>query len=35
MNSGRVAALHAITGALEPSHPAEWDEFKETYTASK
>lgn len=29
--SGRYAAIHALTGDLTPSHPANWDEFRVEY----
>lgn len=34
MTSGRIAALHAIKGMLEPSNPVTWDEVKDMYTVA-
>lgn len=34
MTSGRVAASHALTGILEPSHPITWDAMKDIYAGS-
>lgn len=31
MTSGRYATIHALTGDLVPSHPANWDEFRVEY----
>ena len=31
MTSGRYAAIQAVTGGFEPSHPAVWDDVKELY----
>lgn len=32
MTSGRVAALHAVKGVIEPSNPVSWSEMKDGYT---
>ncbi|WP_251178328.1 FAD-dependent oxidoreductase [Adlercreutzia agrestimuris] len=32
MTSGRIAALHALTGQLEPSNPVTWEDVKDMYT---
>ncbi len=33
MNSGRIAALHAVKGTLEPTNPVKWDDYFEKYGA--